>query len=177
MDVTTRPLTEQDLPRVAELLDSTLGAGFWDLDVQQSGSHRAAVADGIIVGVASAVIAEATGELAGLAAPVGLVRIAAVAEDARGCGVATRLVREVCDACAAAGAADLAAFAWVHGPEGSAPLAGVLRRLGFTRARRLVDFYSSSGMQCCPACGQVPCACPADLYVRSDAKSADPHPR
>lgn len=171
MDVTTRPLTEQDLPNVAELLDSTLGVGFWDLDVRQPGSHRAAVIDGAIVGVASAVIAEATGELAELRAPVGLVRIAAVAEDARGRGVATRLVREVCEGCAAAGAADHAAFAWVHGPEGSAPLAGVLGGLGFVRARRLVDFYSSSGTQRCPACGQVPCACPADLFVRGDTRT------
>jgi len=170
MSLTTREFLGSDLPAVADLLDETLGHGFWDLDPSKPGSHRVALDDGAVIGFASAVLVDSVREAPALVAPIGLVRIVAVDARVRRRGVATRLTKQVCDACCAAGARDLAAYAWVHGPAGIAPLAGVLESLGFSFEQRLADFYSAPGTGLCPACGGSPCACPADLYVRVPAE-------
>ncbi len=154
---------------VAELLDQTLGPGFWDFDPSQPGSHRVALENGAVIGFASAALVDSIREAPALDTPIGLVRIVAVEERARRRGVATLITQQVCDRCRAAGARDMAAYAWVHGPAGVAPLAGVLERLGFSFERRLIDFYAAPSTGPCPACNQQPCTCPADLYVRAEA--------
>lgn len=93
---TTRPLGASDLGEAGELLDSTLGRGFWSLDVEQLGSHRIALLDGAIVGVASASILDVQPDAPELESPVALIRLVAVAPTDRGQGVASRLTREVC---------------------------------------------------------------------------------
>jgi ribosomal protein S18 acetylase RimI-like enzyme len=163
---TTRALVASDLREAGDLLDSTLGPGFWGLELEQPGSHREAVLDGAIVGVASACLFDALPDASDLESPVALVRFVAVAPAVRARGVASRLVREVCEECKRGGAADIAAYAWVHALAGAAPLAGVLERLGFVRERRIEGFYASDATEPCPACGRTPCACPADFYVR-----------
>ncbi len=169
MTLETRGFIGSDLPEVAELLDRTLGRGFWDFDPSQPGSHRVALEDGAVIGFASAVLVDSVRETPALDTPIGLVRIVAVDARARRRGVATLLTNQVCDRCRDAGARDMAAYAWVHGPAGDAPLAGVLRRLGFCFERRLIDFYAAPNTAPCPACSQTPCVCPADLYVRTAA--------
>ena len=169
MTLKTREFIGPDLPEVAELLDPTLGCGFWDFDPSQPGSHRVALKDGAVIGFASAVLVDSIREAPALDAPIGLVRIVAVDARARRRGVATLITKQVCDRCREAGARDMAAYAWVHGPAGEAPLAGVLERLGFSFERRLIDFYAAPGTGPCPACSQQPCACPAELYVHASA--------
>lgn len=165
--VLTRPMTGRDRGPAAALLDSAVGRGYWSLDPGNDGSHRVAERDGALAGVASGCLADRIDEAPGLAPPVGLVRLVAVEPSCRRLGIATRLVREVIDDCLRLGAADLASYAWVHGRTGTAPLAGVLERLGFRKVRRIEHFYAGGGDGGpCPGCGHSPCDCPADLYVR-----------
>lgn len=169
--IVTRALAPSDIESVAPLLDDSLGRGYWDLDVSQLGSHRAAVAFGAIVGVASAALVDALPGAPEYSAPIGLIRIVAVDSAFRGRGIATSLVREVDEGCEANGASIVAAYAWVHASTGRAPLAGVLARAGFVRARRLEGFYASAAADECRGCGRAPCVCPADLYVRDPGRA------
>lgn len=162
-----RPMTDADLASVTTLLDAAVGAGFWDLG--EDGSCRlVATAGGGVVGVGVGAIDEREfGEL-GLAAPVGVVRLVGVDGASRGHGIGTALVEAVCADCAERGATALLACAWVHGPTLEVPLAGVLERLGFRLVRRVPDFYAAFPTTVpCPACGQLPCLCSADLYVKA----------
>ncbi len=161
----TRQMRPTDLPSVGALLDRALGSGFWSLDLDAPGSHLVAVRDDIVVGVVSASIVDGLAEEPSLRGPVGLVRLVAVDEGARGLGVATRLVAEAVEACRMRGVCEFAAFVWVHSPSGERPSAGLLERLGFERSRRLEGFYAAPGTLACPACGRVPCECAADLYA------------
>ena len=97
---------------------------------------------------------------------MGHVRIVAVDPSARRHGVATRLVSEVSELCEAGGAKGLLAYAWVHGRGGIAPLSGALARAGYALDHRIEDFYGGAVADSCPACGQSPCLCPADIYRR-----------
>jgi GNAT superfamily N-acetyltransferase len=154
--VETRSVRAGDLEAAGALLDATLGPGFWGLDTGSPGSHRVAVREGRLLGVASAtVFATGLSEI-DVPAPVALLRLVAVDVAARGRGLASRL-----------GAASLVAFAWVHAPIGEAPLSGPLRRLGFARDRRIEGFYAEAGSAPCLACGESPCVCPADVYWRA----------
>jgi ribosomal protein S18 acetylase RimI-like enzyme len=165
-DITTGSIAEHDLPVLVSLLDATLGEGFWSIDLGTPGSHRVALRDGLLVGVASAVLTDDAGVATDLATPIGLIRVAAVDPSARRRGVATRLIGEVCGECVRLGARSLAAFAWVHGDSGIAPLAGVLERTGFVAEQRREHFYAGADTTACPQCGGLPCSCAADLYVK-----------
>jgi GNAT superfamily N-acetyltransferase len=165
--IRTRAITAADLPAVSRLLDATLGPGYWSLDHGVCGSHRVAELDGTLAGVASAVLLdEPLAAAPDLPGPVGLLRIVAVSEEARGRGIATRLAEEACEGLEWLGAREVAAFAWVYERTGAAPLAGVLERLGFSAVRRLEGFYAGGAPTPCLGCGQTHCVCPADLYVR-----------
>ena len=168
--IEVRPLGPADMPAASALLDAALGTGFWTLDLDAPGSHLVAVAEGEIVGVSSAIMADVLGEAPGLEGPVGLIRLVAVRPDARGKGLGRRLVSAAEEGCVRLGAASLAAFAWVYGSSGDCPLAGILERLGFLRMERLAGFYASvtSGAdgRVCPQCRSEPCVCAADLYVK-----------
>lgn len=166
-DFQTRPLLDQDLQDVALLLDASMGRGFWDLDTACEGSRRVATLDERLVGVASACLDARSPDVIELPGPVGIVRLVAVDPAARRRGVATRLVTEVCRECEHLGATSLLAFAWVYAPVGIAPLGGVLERLGFSRARRIEEFYATATAAECPACGVSPCVCPADIYTKT----------
>ena len=164
--VETRAIDVLDLAVVHELLDACMGRGYWDLDLRRAGSHRIATVDDRIVGIASASIVDAMRDAPQVCGPIGLVRLVAVDPHFRGRGIATRLVGEVCAECERKGAKSLAAFAWVHARTDTAPLAGILKQLGFTNERRIEGFYASLPAVDCPGCGTSPCVCAADLYVR-----------
>ncbi len=163
----TRPMSASDMEQVRRLLDDAMGSGFWYLDVNTLGSHRVAVADGRVVGVASACITPDAPEFDEVPGPVCTVRLVAVDPRFRDRGIATVLVREVCEECEALGTASFQAFAWVHAATGDVPAAGVLGRLGFERLRRIEAFYAGATSDACPGCGAIPCVCPADVYVRT----------
>jgi ribosomal protein S18 acetylase RimI-like enzyme len=97
---------------------------------------------------------------------VGHVRLVAVDPAWRRCGVATALVRELVARCEALGVVSHLTYAWVHVAGGTAPMAGVLVEAGFSLSHRIEGFYSGVVGAFCPACGQSPCVCPADLYLR-----------
>jgi GNAT superfamily N-acetyltransferase len=168
-----RPMEESDLDEASVLFDATLGSGFWDLDLSATGCHVVARAKGLLVGAGSAVVLPALEEVSDLPTPVGLLRLVAVRRDARKTGVGTAVAQALAEGCLDLGAASLAAFAWVHGRSGDCPLGGVLHRLGFMPVRRIEDFYARGRAgedgSWCPQCGSRPCACSADLYVRSVA--------
>jgi len=165
--VFTRPMAGRDRKPAAVLLDSAVGRGYWSLDPASRGSHRVAERGDVLAGLASGCLADRIDEAPGLAPPVGLVRLVAVAPSFRRLGIATRLIREVIEDLRRLGAGNLASYAWVHGRTGTAPLAGALERLGFAKERRIEDFYAGGGEGGpCPGCGHSPCDCPADLYVR-----------
>ncbi|MBN2405678.1 MAG: GNAT family N-acetyltransferase [Coriobacteriia bacterium] len=165
-DVIIRPMTTADLPTVSALLNATLGAGFWDIDLNSPGSHQVAERDDTVVGVASAILASELAEAPSLHGPISHLRIVGVCADARGLGVATRLVETVNESCARLGAVSSAAFAWVYRNTGRCALAGVLLRSGYARERRIEGFYAGASGPPCPACHQTPCICAADLYVK-----------
>jgi Fe-S-cluster containining protein/ribosomal protein S18 acetylase RimI-like enzyme len=170
-DVALRPLPAADLPAAGALCDASLGAGFWTLDVGETGVRLGARRRGELLGVGAAeLVADGVGEAPGLARPVGLLRLVAVAPPARRRGVASLLVRELCAAMVGQGAASLAAYAWVYGDVARAAVSGPLEREGFVRERRLEEFYASPRTPACPRCGASPCGCPADLYIRTGCR-------
>lgn len=166
----TRLMEPADRPAIETLLNEAIGRGFWDPSRDLDDIVLVAVEDGRLVGVASASVetdpAEAAGE------PTGIVRLVAVDASSRRHGVATRLVSEVSAICVAHGARSLLAYAWVHGPGGIAPLSGALARAGYSLDRRIEDFYGGTVAPPCPACGQSPCVCAADIYRRVDGGPA-----
>lgn len=163
--VETRSMSDRDVEDVRRLLDDAMGRGFWELDTRSPGAHLVAVADGRVVGVASACITAAAPEPVDLPGPVCTLRLVAVDPMSRGRGIATRLVRDVCELCIAPGCVSVLAFAWVHAHTGRAPIAGVLERLGFVCERRIERFYTGATSSVCPGCSAIPCACSADVYV------------
>lgn len=66
-----------------------------------------------------------------------------------------------------AGAKRLLATAWHH--DGHTPLAGVLRRQGFTSILQVDNFWRQDSLlrgYRCQACGTPPCGCSAEIFVR-----------
>ncbi len=155
-----RGLSAPDLPVVSPLLDATLGSGFWDARDLACEVTLVADADGTPIGVGTAGL-DRTDD-----GPVGHIRIVAVDPAWRRRGVATALVRELVGRCEGLGATSHLTYAWVHGPDGAAPLARVLVAAGFSLSHRVEGFYSDTMSASCPACSQSPCVCPADLYLR-----------
>lgn len=170
----TRALEECDVKEVVAILDAAFGLGHSDLAARRFDSERVAVADGHVVGVVLASIAPEAPDGVDLPGPVCTVRMVAVDPSSRGLGIASRLVGEVCDDCGCRGALGFLAYAWVHATTGDVPLGGVLRSLGFVRARRIAGFYSETPWHDCPGCGQAPCVCPADVYVRTVEEGRTP---
>lgn len=146
---------------VSRLLDTTIGAGFWNQDELVCGQLLVADSDGSVVAVGAASLDEAEPNASG---PVGHIRLVAVDALQRGQGIATALVRELMTWCHLGGATSYVAYAWVHGRGGTAPLAGALRRTGFYLNGRIERFYAGAGPDSCPACSSVPCECPAEVY-------------
>jgi GNAT superfamily N-acetyltransferase len=161
--VMLRRLSKEDRPAVDHLLDEALGRGFWDPSRDLDDIVVVAVEHGRLVGVGSASIEADAKPSEG---SVGHLRLVAVVDSARRHGVATSLVSELSTLCETRGAETLVAYAWVHGQDGIAPLAGVLERAGYRFDRRIEHFYRAAVADPCPACGQAPCVCPADLYRR-----------
>lgn len=161
---TIRRMKPTDRSALEALLDEAMGRGFWDPAHDLEGIVLVAEADDRVAGVATASIE--TDVPPSVAGPVGQVRLVAVDPSARGRGIATRLVAETSALCESLGAKSLLAYAWVHCPEGVAPLAGALTRDGYVLDRRIEGFYAASGTDACPACGELPCVCPADVYRR-----------
>ena len=163
-ELSTRQMEPADRPAIEALLNEAIGRGFWDPSRALDDIVIVAVEDGRLVGMASASVESDPAQAAG--EPAGVVRLVAVDPSSRRHGVATRLVSEVSAICEAHGARGLLAYAWVHGPGGIAPLSGALARTGFAFDRRIEDFYGGTVADPCPACGQSPCVCPADVYRR-----------
>jgi len=155
-----RELSAPDLPAVRPLLDAALGTGFWDAGDFACPVALVAEADGAPIGVGTAGLDRTDDGM------VGHIRLVAVDPAWRRCGVATALVRKLVDRCEALGAMSHLTYAWVHGADGTAPMAGVLVEAGFSLSRRIEGFYSGIVAASCPACGHSPCVCPADLYLR-----------
>jgi GNAT superfamily N-acetyltransferase len=155
-----RELSAPDLPVITPLLDAALGAGFWDARDLGCDVTLVAEADGAPIGVGSAGLDRTHDGM------VGHIRLVAVDPAWRRRGVATALVRELVDRCEAHGVTSHLTYAWVHGADGTAPMAGVLGEVGFSLSDRIEGFYSGVVGASCPACGQSPCVCPADLYLR-----------
>jgi GNAT superfamily N-acetyltransferase len=155
-----RELGAPDFPVLAPLLDAALGSGFWDADDLGCEVTLVAYADGAPIGVGIAGLDRTEDGL------VGHVHIVAVDSAWRRRGVATALVRELVSRSEALGVASHLTYAWVYGPDGTAPLAHVLEEAGFSLSHRIEGFYSGVVGVSCPACGQSPCVCPADLYLR-----------
>lgn len=155
-----RESTAEDLHAVSELLDSTIGAGFWNHDELLCGQLLVADLDGSVVGVGAASL-DAAGT--GATGPVGQIRLIAVDTRVRGRGIATALIRELVAWCERGGATSCLAYAWVHRGSGIAPLARALKRSGFELTGRIDGLYAGVGATC-PACSCAPCECPADVY-------------
>ena len=160
-----RELSPPDLPAISPLLDASLGSGFWDIGDLACEVTLVADADGAPIGVGTAGL-DRTDD-----STVGHIRLVAVDPAWRRRGVATALVRELVGRCEALGVTSHDTYAWVHGADGTAPMADVLVEAGFSLSRRIEGFYSGIVAASCPACGQSPCVCPADLYLR-EATSA-----
>jgi|GEM_PF-4500545 len=156
-----RELRESDYPAISELLDTALGSGFWDAGDLACDVVRVAESAGAPVGVGSASLDPTEDEA------IGHIRLVAVEPAWRRKGVATALVRELVDCCEALGATRHLTYAWVHGPDGTAPMASVLSDAGFCLSHRIERFYAGFDGGLCPACAQSPCVCPADLYLRA----------
>ncbi len=164
-----RSMRPSDMATVSTLLADAFGRGPWSVFSETPGRHIVAAVADTVLGVASARLSDGVEVAPDLPAPVGEIRIVAVAPEARGRGIATRLVETLADYCEEQGASSLVAHAWVYGGSGAVPLAGVLARLGFTRRVRLEHFYAgirTSDAGPCPQCGSDPCVCAADLYVK-----------
>jgi GNAT superfamily N-acetyltransferase len=142
------------------MLDAALGAGFWDSGDLGCEVTLVAEADGAPIGVGTAGLDRTDERM------VGHMRLVAVDPAWRRRGVATALVRELVGRCEALGVASHLTYAWVHGPDGAVPMAGVLEETGFCLSHRIEGFYSGVVGAACPACSQSPCVCPADLYLR-----------
>lgn len=155
-----RELSARDLPAISPLLDAALGTGFWDAGDLVCEVTLVAEADGAPIGVGTAGLDPTDDGM------VGHMRLVAVDPAWRRRGVATALVRELVGRCEALGATSHLTYAWIHGADGAAPMAGVLVEAGFSLSRRIEGFYSGILGASCPACGQSPCVCPADLYLR-----------
>ncbi len=160
-----RELSAPDLPTISPLLDAALGSGFWDAGDLVCEVTLVAEADGGPIGAGTASLDRTDDGM------VGHVRLVAVDPAWRRRGVATALVRELVGRCEALGVTSHLTYAWVHGVDGVAPLARVLVEAGFSLSHRIEGFYSGIVGASCPACGQSPCVCPADLYLR-EATSA-----
>jgi GNAT superfamily N-acetyltransferase len=155
-----RDLTASDIPPVSPLLDAALGVGFWDAGDLACEVALVAEADGARIGVGAACLDRTDDHV------VGHIRLVAVDPAWRRRGVATSLVRGLVTRCEELGATEHLTYAWVHGAKGIAPMAGVLVGTGFVLSRRIEGFYSGIIGGPCPACGESPCVCPADLYLR-----------
>jgi len=155
-----RDLSAVDLNSIRPLLDAALGTGFWDADDLACEVALVAEADGALIGAGTAGLDRTDDGM------VGHIRLVAVDPTWRRRGVATALVRELVGRCEALGVTSHLTYAWVHGADGTAPMAGVLAESGFSLSQRIEGFYSGVVDASCPACGQAPCVCPADLYLR-----------
>lgn len=96
----------------------------------------------------------------------GLAETVVVSPDARGCGLGTRLMNDVCAHIAARSKVPLVLPA-LRRHDGSVPADGLARRLGFVPYALVNDYWFADSCvrgYMCPSCGN-PCRCAAHLYV------------
>lgn len=176
--VTYRPATDQDVPAATELVNCYLARRSEQTvaDYLQRGYVVLAELGNRMAGVAIAALPEnfpasdyATAlPAAETAKPVGVLELAAVHEDHRRIGIATRLVELRCQWLRAAGAASAVCSAWVY-PDGTVPAAGPLLANRFRHVHDVEQFWRAESIRegyDCQRCGN-PCSCPAAIYLRA----------
>lgn len=174
-----RSLPDVIAQAIVDLASPSLGPGYLDRPTLESGNRVVAYAlhdsgrlAGFAVGRALAgqqyVREHPTAERAiqRLGAIGGLAETVVVSPDARGRGLGTRLMRDVCAHITVSSGAPLVLPAWRH-HDGVVPTDGLARRLGFVPYAIVPDYWFADSWArgySCPACGS-PCRCAAHLYV------------
>lgn len=98
----------------------------------------------------------------------GLAETVVVSPDARGHGLGTHLMKDICAHITALSGAPLILPAWRH-HDGTVPADGLARHLGFVPYAIVNDYWFDESClrgYMCPSCGN-PCRCAARLYVLS----------
>jgi ribosomal protein S18 acetylase RimI-like enzyme len=177
-----RRFAPADRDAVVRLIDASVGEGFLDASLLASGLCFVAEANGVPSG---AVVTTMRDPAWGTSLPPALraavsylpepaCRLLHIAElavdpDARGQGLATRLVQAAEEAGRGDGAGAAVAVAWLPADPDRPTSEGVFRRRAFADLGVIADFYREISLAAgahCPACGPPPCRCSVRLFLK-----------
>jgi GNAT superfamily N-acetyltransferase len=178
--VDVRPLTPEDVGKAGDLLDGTVGVGYWHLDLEERGVHLGAYAGSTLIGVATVCVrerAELEADYAGCAPwpggrrrlpeRVALLSLIAVEPTWRGQGVADRLLDEAERRAVPLGIACGWVNAWVHAETGACPASRLLLRHRYRPLGFVAGFFAGmSEASVCLGCLSAPCRCGVRVYSK-----------
>ena len=182
-DWTVRPLEPGDASGVAELMDASVGQGFYEPDDTDQTSSFVCSCAGQIVGAVVVTIGpyatvrdfyrEETPLTEWGVEPepemVGRVREIAALPDYRRTGLATLLLASSEAAVRAHGVEVFVANGWVRQDTGESPGGFLLASCGYRAVGEIPRFFElvgAAGGVFCPACHQSPCVCAARAYIK-----------
>lgn len=181
MDAVIRPLRDPDRSAAGQLLDATIGAGFWSFGEGPRDVSFVAVADADVVGAVLARLTRADDPdtITAMGAParhraaasgaVLHIHELAVAPAARRGGLASRLLARAEAEAMTRGAGAAFAFGWLPAGRPEPDAVPFYEAAGYTAGADIADFFAAGSVASdahCPSCGAPPCRCAVQPFVK-----------
>ncbi|AAU38009.1 unknown [[Mannheimia] succiniciproducens MBEL55E] len=96
---------------------------------------------------------------------IGIFKTIAIDENRKGCGIGSALVRKLLESFKQAGLNSIACVAWQYGETEN--IRGIMQAFDFTCYEKIANYWLDDPEPfICPACGEPPCRCQANIYFR-----------
>lgn len=96
---------------------------------------------------------------------IGIFKTIAISDKMQGCGIGSALVRTLLDAFKQEKLNAIACIAWQYGVTEN--IRGIMQAFDFSCYERIADYWLDDPEPfICPACGEPPCRCQANIYFR-----------
>ncbi|OOH84524.1 hypothetical protein BMT54_12160 [Pasteurellaceae bacterium 15-036681] len=96
---------------------------------------------------------------------IGIFKTIAIDETKKGCRIGSTLVRNLLESFKQAGLNSIACVAWQYGETEN--IRGIMQAFDFTCYEKIENYWLDDPEPfICPACGEPPCRCQANIYFR-----------